>query len=191
MGHQRRNRIIRYCLLTIILMVVGSLYFFYSDNFSLFEVEEELKHQNEAIAPNFNAVDAQGNPYHVTAEKAYIEDNSEFVVLKSPFYEITLKNGQKVIITAERGRLNQTTKDLHLEGKVHVVDSRGYIFDSEEADVNFDKGLINGKKPLTGEGPDVTVQSGSFEIHDKGDKIILKERPTLTFQMKGSNKNEP
>lgn len=118
--------------------------------------------QNELLKPVYNSVDANNQPFTVTAELATQDrSNPDLVNLQQPKAEMAQKDGGKINADAVSGLYEQKTQKLNLEGNVHLIHSEGYTLTTEELRVD-----IPTQKAFSGR--DVRVEGPAGSIDAKG-----------------------
>lgn len=178
------RRSLKYIFFFAALLLTGGFFAFmtvYQDKSEPIVVEAP-KHQNEALQAHYEAVDQKGQPYIIDADKAYLQDGSdEIIVLVTPTFRMTLNNNIKIFVKAKTGLLNQETKKLTLSGfvKVHYGDKTTFEMPITEIDLKL--GSLFGNKSLKGNMDQLDVQAGHFDIQDRGAKITLTDHPVLRF----------
>jgi len=133
-------------------------------------VQNNLPLENIMMKPHYQGVDAQGQPYTVTADTATQKD-AQTVLMKFIRADVTLKGGEWIAMDAGVGELNTTTKQLELTQRVNLFYEGGYEFRTERAHVDIDAGTVKGDMPIEGQGPAGTLKADSFELVDRGQVI--------------------
>lgn len=115
--------------------------------------------------PKLTGVDADGNPYVVTADEA-VQDphNAKRAELRHVEADVTLKAGNWLSATATRGMLDASAQKLRLLGAIDVYSDNGYEVHTAVADIDMRTGTIAGNLPVTGQGPLGTFRSDRFRI---------------------------
>lgn len=119
--------------------------------------------------PKLTGVDADGNPYVVTAEDA-VQDphNVKRAQLRQVEADVTLKSGTWLSVTATHGLLDASAQRLRLSGAIDVYSDNGYEIHTAEADIDLRTGSIVGNRAVTGQGPLGTFRSDRFTINRSG-----------------------
>lgn len=130
--------------------------------------------------PRFQGVDAQNQPYTVTADAAeQLEGNR--VRLTNIEGDIMLKNSDWVSLRADRGLLDLMQKNLSLEGKVQLYQAQGYEFTTEAAQINIDGKSVQGERDIVGHGPIGIIRAKGFEITHNSAHILFKGPVRMTL----------
>jgi lipopolysaccharide export system protein LptC len=127
------------------------------------------------INPHFYGRDTQGRPYTLTAREAARDERSfQTVLLTQP--QVTLDaGGQKPsTLESDTGVYHEDTRILLLRGHVRASDSKSGRFASDEAVVNTRTGSVVGPEALTSQSDAGALQSKSFDVYDKGDRVVFK-----------------
>jgi lipopolysaccharide export system protein LptC len=121
--------------------------------------------------PRLTGIDADGDPYVVTADKA-IQDphNSKRANLQKVEADVTLKKGDWVNLTATRGLLDTTQQKLWLAGVIDVFSDNGYEAHTSAALVYMQTGVVTGDRFVSGQGPFGTFTADHFRI-DHGAQV--------------------
>lgn len=127
--------------------------------------------------PKLTGVDADGNPYVVTAEDA-VQDphNVKRAQLRQVEADVTLKSGNWISATAAHGLLDASAQKLQLSGAIDVYSDNGYEIHTAAADIDMRTGTIVGNHPVTGQGPLGTFRSDRFTISRSGHGAVAKAR---------------
>jgi lipopolysaccharide export system protein LptC len=141
-------------------------------------VEESLRMVN----PRFTGRMATGEPFVVTALSATRRSaGSDLVELERPVYESA---GRRVAATA--GVYNQKLETLDLSGEVILADAQGNTFSSAAARVDGDSSVVYGDRAIRGAGPLGAVRADSYEIHERGERLILRGRVQGVINQSGN-----
>jgi lipopolysaccharide export system protein LptC len=126
------------------------------------------------IKPRLTGVDADGNPYVVTADQA-IQDlhNSKRAQLHNVSADQTLKAGDWLNATATQGLLDGAKQRLWLWGIIDVYSDKGYEVHTTAANIDMRTGTIIGTVPAHGQGPLGTFSADRFKV-DRGPKNVKR-----------------
>lgn len=179
------RRSLKYILIFLALFLTGGFFAFmayYSEPTEVV-ITQAIAHENEALQPHYQAVDEKGQTYVIDAEKAYLKEGSEsLIILKSPTFNMTLNNGTKIKVVAEQGFLDQDTKRLTLKGLVKVNYGDQGIFEMPITEIDLKLGSFFGDESLKGQMNQLNIQAGHFDIQERGSKITLTDHPVLRFK---------
>ncbi len=132
------------------------------------------------INPRFLGTDKSTKPFSVTADIAKnMIGNAEIVDLEMPKADMTLEDGSWLVLTANTGVYDKMKRTLALRDKVNLFHDSGYEFKTSVADIDLTKGLAEGDKPVTGQGPFGSLKSQGFRLIDKGRIIHFKGKSKL------------
>lgn len=126
--------------------------------------------QNIMLKPHYQGVDKQNRPYTVLADKARQLDKEQ-VELENIHADMMLKDGSWIALTAGKGLLNLTTKQLDLQSGLDVFYREGYEFRTDHAHVDIQEGSAYGDAGIEGQGPLGTITASSFSMNSHGESI--------------------
>lgn len=124
----------------------------------------------ELTEPHYQSVDAKGRPYTVTADTA-TQIGSARVNLTRPKADMTLGNGNWLMVQARHGVFIQHDNQLDLSGNVTLYRDDGTTMVSSAATVDLKQGAAAGSSRTHAEGPFGTLDSQGFALADKGDVV--------------------
>jgi LPS export ABC transporter protein LptC len=196
-----RHKSLKYIfLITSVCILMGVTYTVYSNDeeerakdvvsHSLAPLAETQAKSNNALNPHFQAVDEKGQPYTIKADSAIVRDKDDIVVLSSPSYTIRLTTKTQITVTALQGYLDQDKKKLTLDGRVVVHYGDGTTFTMPNVRIDLKAGDAFGDQSIQGISETMHIRAGTFDIQNKGDKIILTDKPVLTFTIKTPSKEK-
>jgi lipopolysaccharide export system protein LptC len=125
--------------------------------------------------PHFFGRDNQGRAFTIGALQAERDPKSlQVVLLQGP--SLTLNAGTPTArnLTADRGVYHEDTRILLLQGHVNAHNAANSHFATDEAVVNTRTGQVTGPQALATQTPEGNVKSKSFDVYDKGDRVIFK-----------------
>lgn len=136
--------------------------------------------------PRYSGVDEASRPYTVWATVAKQMEDQIFN-MNRPKGQLALPSGLMLTLDADSGRLNRTTKSVHLDGDVTLRRSDGTVMTTESADIDMvNKGASSGT-PVTAQGPFGTLSAAGFKVEQQGDVIIFTG-PTKLLLKPGADK---
>ena len=122
------------------------------------------------LNPQFNGRDASGQPFLITAATAKRRRGAvEVVDLDEP----VLEDGLGTNVRANEGIYDRNARTLQLSGNVRLLDVTGYEFTSDTATMYVEDNRIEGRTPLTGEGPLGKVRADTYRVVENGSKVVL------------------
>jgi len=138
---------------------------------------QEAKSQIRLITPRFYGQSSDGRSFMIGAKAAIRDDNDpKLIHLEDPTLTLGLGAAAPTRVTAKGGQYREDDLSLKLEGDVRLDDGGGYRFASDKAQVDTWTGNITGPTTLQGDGPNGQVQSDTYSIYDKGDRVVFKGR---------------
>jgi len=129
---------------------------------------------------HYLGLDKQGRPIEVRAASAEQEAGADKVYdLTTPETEITLKSGEWVTLTGDKGIYNQTSGHLTLIGHVTLIHDNGYEFTTDTAEVDTVRGIAWGNSRIAGQGPFGDIDAGGFRIGKDGATVVFTGKARL------------
>ncbi len=127
------------------------------------------------VNPHFFGRDNQGRAFTLGARQAARDEQSfQMVLLSYPSVTMNVDGPHPSTVTADTGVYHEDTRILYLKGHVRADNSKASTFATDEAVVNTRTGVVNGASALSSRTPVGDVKSGSFDVYDKGDRVIFK-----------------
>jgi lipopolysaccharide export system protein LptC len=124
--------------------------------------------------PTFAGQGRDGSHYQVTAASGVRDAKDEKLIhLVSPVITVTKAGQQTNHTTAQRGLFREDDHTLHLQDNVQVEQTGGYKFATNDATIDTNTGQVLGQT-IKGNGPSGAVQSNSYAVTDKGDRMVFK-----------------
>lgn len=137
--------------------------------------------------PQYSGVDEASRPYKLWASLAKRAEDQIFDMVR-PKGELLLSSGAKLTLQALTGRLDRSTRAVHLSGDVTLRRDDGTTMVTDSADIDLkDKGA-KGSAPVTAEGPFGRLSATGFRIEQQGDVIIFTG-PSKLFLNPGADKS--
>jgi lipopolysaccharide export system protein LptC len=127
------------------------------------------------LNPKFFGRDNQGRPYILAASQAARDEASlELVRLRNPSVTLDMDGPHPSTLTADTGVYHEDTRILYLKGHVKANDAKTSTFATDEAVVNTQTGVVTGPEALSSQTPVGDLQSRSFDVLDKGNRVVFK-----------------
>jgi len=175
--HSRVVRALRWILPAIMAATVATLI--------AFIVSHALKRQDaeqrdaatpiQMINPHFFGRDSQGRPYTLSARQAARDERSfQRVLLSYPTVTLNTNGPTPSKVSADMGVYHEDSRMLFLKGHILADNDKASRFATDEAVVNTKTGQVSSPTPLTSRTAAGDLQARSFDIFDKGDKVVLK-----------------
>lgn len=136
------------------------------------------------VNARFTGLDKKSLPYTLTADVA-IQDSpgADTLRLEHPKADIILKDGTWVALTADRGTHNQKKQTLELTGAVSLFHDSGYSLNTTHALIDLVHGTVEGKAPVTGQGPTGKLTSQGFRFLNQGRIIHFTGKAKLVIYL--------
>ncbi|MGI8840214.1 MAG: LPS export ABC transporter periplasmic protein LptC [Caulobacteraceae bacterium] len=127
------------------------------------------------VNPHFFGRDNKGRAFTLEARQAARDEQSfQVVLLAYPSVTMDVDGPHPSTLTADTGVYQEDTRILYLKGHVRADNSKASTFATDQAVVNTRTGVVKGTSVLTSQTPVGDVKSGSFDVYDKGDRVIFK-----------------
>ncbi len=127
------------------------------------------------LNPHFYGRDTQGRPYTLAAREAARDERSfQTVLLTDPSIVLGTDRPNPSHLNADSGVYHEDSRILFLRGHVRATDAASGRFASDEAVVNTRTGSVVGPKPVATSSSGGGVSSRSFDVYDKGDRVVFK-----------------
>lgn len=176
-AHSRLVRILRWVLPAIMVGVVAALVGLVIAHAVR---RQDAAHRDavtpiEMVNPHFFGRDSQGRAYTLGARQAARDERSfQRVLLSYPSITLDTEGPHPSTLTADTGVYHEDTRILYLKGHVRAANAEESRFATDEAVVNTRTGTVTSPSALQGETPVGDVQSRSFDVFDKGDRVVFK-----------------
>jgi lipopolysaccharide export system protein LptC len=129
----------------------------------------------EMINPHFYGRDSQGRAYVLGARQAARDEQSfQRVLLSYPWVTLYTDGAKPQTMTADQGVYHEDTRILYLKGHVRADNAKDARFATDQAVVNTRTGQVTSPTALAGETSAGDLQSRSFDVYDKGAKVVFK-----------------
>ena len=125
--------------------------------------------------PHFFGRDNQGRAFTLGARQAARDERSfQTVLLQYPTLILDTAGPHPSTLTADAGVYHEDSRILLLKGHVRGDSQKTSQFATEEAVVNTRTGTVTGPSALAAQGGPGDVNAKSFDVFDKGDRVILR-----------------
>lgn len=127
------------------------------------------------VNPRFFGRDEQGRSFMIAAREATRDDrDNRRITLDHPIVGLAMDTAAPSRVSANSGIYTEGDRMLRLNGDVRIEDGGGFRFATQEALVDTRAGEIVGQTAMTTQGPGAKVDSESYGVYDKGDRVIFK-----------------
>jgi len=127
------------------------------------------------VNPHFFGRDNQGRAFTLGARQAARDEQSfQRVLLFYPSVTLDVDGVHPSTLTADHGVYHEDTRMLYLKGHVRADNAKASTFATDQAVVDTRTGVVTGAGALSSQTPVGNVKSGSFDVYDKGDRVIFK-----------------
>ena len=176
------------------------LYLFFEEDVDDFKAPASLSSEalspapvmHTTITPHFRGMDQKQQPYRITATSSTTDEQSSVTHLTTPTYTLDMHDGKTIHVTSDKGVFDQEKKELILTDNVIVTHEETSKDNKTTMTMPFvridlDSGFATGDQSMHLSNAQMMAQAGTFEIYEKGDKIILTKNPILRFAVKSSH----
>ena len=127
------------------------------------------------VNPHFFGRDDRGRAYTLGATEAARDDREmQKVLLRYPSVTLDVGGAHPSTLTADQGVYREDTRLLVLKGHVRGNDATTASLATDQAVVDTRTGVVTGNSPLAGQTQVGQVNSKSFDVYDKGDRMVFK-----------------
>jgi lipopolysaccharide export system protein LptC len=131
--------------------------------------------------PRFTGVLKDGRPFLITADRAERDPKDQNLVrLTTPVLVRGYGGPDSSQATAKTGLYREAEHTLLLSDQVRITNAEGYVFDAPRALIDMRTGEVSGDARIAGAGPKGSTQANSYNVTDKGDRVVLKGRVRRT-----------
>ena len=176
-AHSRLVRTLRVVLPMIMVAMIAIL----ASLVGMHALRRHESAQKEASAPirmtnpHFYGRDNQGRAYTLGATQASRDEQSfQKVLLRNPSVTLDVGGAHPSNLTADNGIYLEDTRILYLRGHVRADNAKVSTFATDQAVVNTRTGTVNGAGAIDSHTPLGALNSKSFDVYDKGDRVIFK-----------------
>jgi len=126
------------------------------------------------VNPQFTGSGRDGSKYLLTAQSGVRDPkDSARILLERPTVSVTQAGGAETHTVSDRGVFREDNQSLSLDGDVKVEEAGGFHFIANNAVIDTSTGKVVGGN-VQGQGPTGVVQSGSYSVTDKGERMVFK-----------------
>ncbi len=137
--------------------------------------EAEPAQVSKMLKPHFSGTNPDGRTFSITGrEGVRDEKHAGRIVIADPVLVLRTADGGMKQATAKSGVYDEPAHSLILTGNVKMDNGSGSRFSAQEAHIDTRTGVVSGQTGLQIERNDAQVQSGSYTVENKGDRLILK-----------------
>ena len=141
------------------------------------------------VNARYFGTDDKGRPFSVSAESARERSSEDKRIdLTVPRAEMTMDDGNVVVLTATTGVFDRSGDTLDLGGQVSLVDRRGHEIQTSAVRILFKDKSASGDAPVTGKGSFGTLEASGFTMHDV-DRVIRFTGPARLI-LNGNRQDE-
>lgn len=127
--------------------------------------------------PRFTGVLKDGRVFLITADRAERDAKDQNLVrLTTPVLVRGYGAPDPSQATAKTGVYREAEHTLLLSDDVKITSAEGYAFDAPRALIDMRTGEVSGDAGIAGTGPKASTQANSYNVTDKGDRVVLNGR---------------
>jgi len=127
--------------------------------------------------PRFTGVLKDGRAFLITADHAERDAKDQNLVrLTAPLLVRGYGAPNPSQATAKTGLYREAEHTLLLSDQVKITSAEGYDFDAPQALIDMRTGEVSGGAGIAGSGPKGSTRANSYNVTDKGDRVVLNGR---------------
>jgi len=151
-----------------------------------FETLGALKNDLAMTSPRLSGLDANGNPFVITARVA-VQDakNPRHATLQDIEGDFSQGGQGWYNARAAGGVIDMDSGLLELNGGIAVFTDAGYELHTASAEVNLKTNVVHGHEPVSGQGPRGTVQADTFHYDRQSGRLTLEGHVRAVLTGKG------
>jgi lipopolysaccharide export system protein LptC len=175
-AHTRVVKFFRIALPVVMVAVVATLIVLVSGHaLKRGAAQRDAETPIRMINPHFFGRDNLGRAYTLGAREASRDQRTfQRVILAFPTITLDVGGPHPSTLTADRGVYREDSRMLYLAGHVRANDPKASSFATDQAVVNTRTGTVTGPAALASQTDVGVVNSKSFDVYDKGNKVIFK-----------------
>jgi lipopolysaccharide export system protein LptC len=180
----RMRRVTALSAFAVVLAVLG--FFFVARTPRQLQLSyEKVESDLAMVKPRLSGVDASGNPFVITAKVA-VQDpkNSKHATLQTIEADLTTPQGW-LNARAAHGDIDMNTNWLKLDGGLDVFTDTGYTLHTERAEVDLKRNILQGDRPVNGQGPLGTMRADTFHYDHLAGRLTLQGHVQTVINGKG------
>lgn len=130
---------------------------------------------SKMLKPHFSGKNPDGRTFSITGREGVRDpDQAGRIIIADPVLMLRTAEGRTKQATAKSGVYDEPKHTLVLTGDVKMDNGAGSRFSAEQAQIDTLSGVVSGQTGLQIERDNAQVQSGSYTVENKGDRLILK-----------------
>lgn len=138
----------------------------------------------ELVRPRYEGVDAQGNPYTISADRASREGgNDNLISLENPLADLSLKDSGWLAVKARHGLFDREQAHLVLEKDVTLFHDQGYELNAQRVEVDIKSGRAISDLPVQAQGAAGNLQAAGMDISNNGLLVVFSGPAHLTLRL--------
>jgi len=135
--------------------------------------------------PRFTGVLKDGRAFLITADHAERDAKDQNLVrLTTPLLVRGYGAPNPSQATAKTGLYREAEHTLLLSEDVKITSAEGYDFDAPQALIDMRTGEVSGGAGIAGSGPKGSTRANSYNVTDKGDRVVLNGRVRTRLEPK-------
>ena len=137
--------------------------------------EAEPAQISKMLKPHFSGTNPDGRAFSITGrEGVRDEKQAGRILIADPVLTLHTVEGRTKQATAKSGVYDEPGHTIILTGDVKMDNGAGSRFSADQARIDTLTGVVSGQTGLQIDRDDAQVQSGSYTVENKGDRLILK-----------------
>ncbi|MCT4559048.1 MAG: LPS export ABC transporter periplasmic protein LptC [Pelagimonas sp.] len=150
--------------------------------------------QQEVNAPFYAGTTSQGDVVTITAQKA-IPREEGLIAAEDLRAQVRLVGGGRLVVTSRGAEMREQDQNLMLQGDVEIESTTGYIMNTEAMTVRTDRVEGESHGPVTGKGPDGTLEAGKMRIQPlettEDVQLLFTEGVKMVYVLQPLEKDDP
>lgn len=145
-----------------------------------YAVIEDIARDPRIGAPAFSGVTPDGAAVTLGARAVRPQGNA--LIVDDLRIEITAPSDEGVVVTAQEGDFDPTTRRATLTGLARIESTTGYRLEATGLEVNLAEGTLRTLGPLAARAPFGDFEAGGLEVTEGGEHLVFNEGVRLLYQ---------
>ncbi len=145
-----------------------------------YAVIEDIARDPRIGAPAFSGVTPDGAAVTLGARAVRPQGNA--LIVDDLRIEITARSDEGVVVTAQEGDFDPTTRRATLTGLARIESTTGYRLEATGLEVNLAEGTLRTLGPLAARAPFGDFEAGGLEVTEGGEHLVFNEGVRLLYQ---------
>ena len=142
-------------------------------------------HDNDSMRmadPRYVGKTKASEAFEVTAVSAFLDPLDQDRIRLEQLQAVFEPAGSSAVrLRADEGVYLRKQELLELDGALELTFGQGYRFTTESADVDLERGRVEGTGPVSGDGPVGALAADGFDIEEGGKLLRFEGRVQVTI----------